>query len=103
MRCQNTSAHELSSLGVSPPDYHSGTRLSELVELGLPACLNVAGRPHRRNLREPGAVVPTKSASCSMATVLFAVYMGGGVYDISQVPPLDKNAEDNMKKVMGQC
>lgn len=48
-------------------------------------------------------MVPTESASHSVATVLFAVYMGGGVYDISQVPPLDKNAEDNMKKVMGQC
>lgn len=101
--CQNTSAHKMSSRGVSPPDYHSGICLSELAELCLPACLNIAGMPDRRNLIEPGAVVPTGSSSYSMATVWFAVYVGGGGYDISQVPPLDKNAEDKMKKVMGQC
>lgn len=45
MLCQNTSAHKMPSLGVSPPDYHSGICLSELEELCLPACLNAAGMP----------------------------------------------------------
>lgn len=102
MLCQNTSARKMSGLRVRPPDYHSGIRLSELPGLCWPACLTTAGRPDSRNLPSP--------ARCLQLNPVQAAWPGSrwqgagevGVSERSQVPPLDKKAGDNGKKVMGQ-